>query len=105
MGTYCVVFIVMMLDGLIETIACLYEGQHFYSFQNDLLPEKLLKEIALANSITQNDTGPLDFPLLEFTSSDAQKNLQQPFTASYLLTSNFENGNYSGMESMNNFNW
>lgn len=43
MPLYCIVFIVMMLDDLIQTIACLYEEQYFYSFQNDLLPEKLLK--------------------------------------------------------------
>lgn len=76
MPLYRIVFIVMMLDGLIETIACLYEGQYFYSFQTDLLPGKLLKELALATSIVQNDTAPLDFPLVEFTSSHAPKKLQ-----------------------------
>lgn len=35
--------IVMMLDGLVETTVCLYEGQDIYSFQNDHFPEKFLK--------------------------------------------------------------
>lgn len=76
MPLYCIVFIVMMLDGLIQTIACLYKGQYFYSLQNDLLPEKLLKEITLATSIAQNDTAPLEFSFFEFMSSDAPKKFQ-----------------------------
>lgn len=76
MPLYGIVFIAMMLHGLVETTICLYGGQDFYSFQNDLFPEKFLKEIAPAPFNVWNDTAPSDFSFLEFRSSNAQKMLQ-----------------------------
>lgn len=40
MPLYGIVFVVMMLDGLVETIVCLYEVKDFYSFKNDLFFQK-----------------------------------------------------------------
>jgi len=75
MPLYGIVFIVMMLDGLVETTVCLYEGQDFYSLQNDLFLEKFLKESALSPFNVRYDTATLDFCLLEFSYSYAQKRL------------------------------
>lgn len=59
MPLYGIVFIAMMLQGLVETTIYLYGGQDFYSFQNDLFPEKFLKEIAPAPFNVWNATAPL----------------------------------------------
>lgn len=81
---YGMVFIVMMLDGLVETIVCLYERWDFYSFQNDLFPEKFLKQIVLAPFNVWN-AATLVFFLLELRSSNAPKKVVVTFYCILLI--------------------